>query len=125
MERKGHSRLQKLSQALQYIWRLAIPLWMFRDASIGTVEQRIANYRHNRSQRKILPFYMLKWLGIAACMLQMTRLLSEMMKVTAVESNDHLYATLFCMSTGIGFALSCVVIAVLCSSYLFLTYIKK
>lgn len=125
MERKAHSRLEKLSLKLQYIWRLAIPLWLFRDASQGTVEQRIANYRYNRSQRKVLPFYLFKWLGIAACSMQMTKILSDLMQATAVESSNHFYATVFCMSAGIGFAFSCIVIAILCSSYLFLTYVKK
>lgn len=119
------SRRQKLSLKLQYIWRLAIPFWLFRDAGCGTLEQRIANYRHNRLQRKILPFYVWKWIGIAACLMQLTRILSYLMETTARESANHLYATLFCMSAGIGFALSCVVIAVLSSSYLFLTYVKK
>lgn len=125
MEKKGYPRLQNLSSKLIYIWRLAIPLWLFRDVSTGTVEQRIANYRYNRSQRKVLPFYMGKWLGIAACMMQLTRLLSNLMATTAAGSTDHLCATLACMSAGIGFAFSCVVIAVLCSSYLFLSCIEK
>lgn len=125
MERNAPTRLQKLKQTLLYIWRLAIPLWLFRDASRGTVEQRIANYRYNRAQRKILPFYMLKWLGIAACTMQMTRVLSERMQATAIDSANHLYVSLFCMSSGIAFAFSCIVIAILCSSYLFLTYIEK
>lgn len=37
----------RLLLRLQTIWRLAIPFWIFRDAGQGTVEQRIANYRHN------------------------------------------------------------------------------
>lgn len=125
MERNAQTRLQKLKQTLLYIWRLAIPLWLFRDASNGTVEQRIANYRHNRSQRKVLPFYMFKWLGIAACTMQMTRVLSDRMQATVADSADHLYVTLSCMGAGIAFAFSCIVIAILCSSYLFLTYIEK
>jgi hypothetical protein len=107
------------------LWRLAIPFWIFRDAGRGTVEQRIANYRYNRSQRKVLPFYVWKWIGIAACTMQLTRLLSGLMSTTAAESTDHLCAALFCMSAGIGFAFSCIVIAVLFSSYLYLTYVKR
>jgi hypothetical protein len=125
MERQGDSRLKKLSAALKYVWRMAIPFWIFRDANRGTVEQRVANYRYNRAQRKILPFYMWKWVGIAACMMQLTRVLSERMESTAAESANHFYATLFCMSAGIGFAFSCVVIAILCSSYLYLTCIER
>jgi hypothetical protein len=125
MEKNDRSLLKKLSARLRYLWRLAIPFWIFRDAGHGTVEQRIANYRYNRSQRKVLPFYVWKWIGIAACMMQLTRLLSGLMSTTAAESTDHLCAALFCMSAGIGFAFSCIVIAVLFSSYLYLTYVKR
>lgn len=115
----------KLLLSLQYFWRLAIPLWMFRDAAHGSREQRIANYRYNRSQRKILPFYVWKWIGIAACLLQLTQILSYRMSVTTGNSILHLGATLACMGAGIGFAFSCVVIFVLLTSYLFLTYTKR
>jgi hypothetical protein len=125
MECNDRSQWQKLALKLQYIWRLAIPFWRFRDAGKGTFEQRIANYRHNRSQRKILPFYVWKWIGIAICMFQIMRLLSGLMAATAVESANHLYATLFCVSAGIGFAFSCIVIALLTSSYVFLSCVKK
>lgn len=125
MECNDRSQWHKFSLKLQYIWRLAIPFWRFRDAGRGTLEQRIANYRHNRSQRNVLPFYVWKWIGIAVSMFQIMRLLSGLMSTTAVESANHLYVTLFCMSAGIGFAFSCVVIAVLTSSYVFLTCVKK
>jgi hypothetical protein len=125
MESNDRSRWGNLSLKLRYIWRLAIPFWLFRDASRGTLEQRIANYRYNRAQRKILPFYMWKWLGIAACMMQLTQLLSSMVETSAAESANHLCATLFCMSAGIGFVFSCVVIALLGCSYLFLTCVEK
>lgn len=125
MENDDGMRQRKLLLRLQYFWRLAIPFWIFRDASRGTLEQRIANYRYNRSQRKVLPFYMMKWLGIAACLMQMTQVLSDVTLLTVTGSSNHLCAALLCMTTGIGFAFSCVVIAILCSSYLFLTWIKK
>ncbi len=117
--------LKKLALRLQYFWRLAIPFWLFRNANQGTLEQRIANYRYNRSRRKILPFYVWKWIGIAACMMQLMRLLSDRMAATAAESANHWCAALFCMSAGIGFAFSCIVTAVLFSSYLYLTYVKR
>jgi hypothetical protein len=125
MEFNDQSQWQRLALKLQYIWRLAIPFWRFRDAGKGTLEQRIANYRHNRSQRNILPFYVWKWIGIAICMFQIMRVLSGLMATTAVESANHLYATLFCVSAGIGFAFSCIVIALLTSSYVFLSCVKK
>jgi len=125
MEDHDPPRQNKVFARLRYVWRLAIPFWIFRDAAHGTIEQRIANYRYNRSQRKVLPFYMWKWVGIAACMMQLMRLLSDLMVKTAAESRDHLCAALACMSAGIGFAFSCVVIAILFASYLFLSYVKR
>lgn len=125
MDTKDQTPIRKLLLFLQYIWRLAIPFWIFRDAGRGTMEQRIANYRFNRSQRKILPFYMGKWVGIAVCLMQLTRVLSDLMLRTAVESTNHLYATLACVSAGIGFAFSCVVIAMLTTCYLYLTYVER
>ncbi len=115
----------KFFLSLRYFWRLAIPQWRFRDAAHGSIEQRIANYRYNRAQRKILPFYMWKWVGIAVCMLELTQILSYLMSITATESVNHLCATLACMGTGIGFAFSCIVITVLLASYLFLTYVRR
>lgn len=116
---------KRVLSGLIYVWRLAIPFWIFRDAGRGSVEQRIANYRYNRSQRKVLPFYMWKWVGIAVCMLQLTQTLSIMASIATAESADRLCATLFCMSAGIGFAFSCVVILLLSTSYLFLTCVKR
>jgi hypothetical protein len=125
MNQDGRTIPQKTRSALQYFWRLAIPLWLFRDASLGTTEQRIANYRYNRSQRQLLPFYMWKWIGIALCMMQLTRLLSYQMQATQAEPSEHLCATLACMGAGIGLAFSCIVIAVLLASYLFLTWVER
>ncbi len=116
---------KQMLRRLQHVWRLAIPFWIFRDAGRGTIEQRIANYRYNRAQRKILPFYVGKWIGIATCLMQLMRILSDWMSATQTASADHMCATFFCMSAGIGFALSCVVIAVLVASYLFLTWVER
>jgi hypothetical protein len=125
MESKESPWQQRLLTRMQYIWRLAIPFWLFRDVAHGTVEQRIANYRYNRSQRRILPFYVWKWVGIAACLMQVMRVLSGFVSTSAVQGQDHLCAALFCMSAGIAFAFSCVVIAMLVCCYLFLTWVKR
>lgn len=114
--------LRRLGARLQYIWRLAIPFWLFRDVAHGTIEQRIANYRYNRERRKLLPFYVWKWVGIAACLLQIMRVFSDLM---VAQANAGICTALFCMSAGIAFAFSCVVIAVLVCSYLFLTCVKR
>ena len=116
---------QKLKFFLQYIWRLAIPFWKFKDAGRGTVEQRIANYRYNREQRNVLPFYMWKWVGIAVCMMQLMRVLSDVMSGMSAQSSNYLCAALFCMSAGIGFAFACIVLMLLTASYLYLSYVER
>jgi len=110
---------------LRAFWRLAIPFWLFRDAREGSTEQRIANYRFNRSLRGILPFYMAKWVGIAICLLKMTELLSSLMLSTQTQSNNHLYAALLCMTVGIAFAFSCIVLLMLATSYLYLSCVER
>ncbi|TFV88429.1 hypothetical protein E4K72_21940 [Oxalobacteraceae bacterium OM1] len=113
---------RRAAACLQAVWRLAMPFWMFRDVAHGSVEQRIANYRYNRERRKLLPFYVLKWIGISACLMQMMRVLSDF---AATQADSPLCAVLFCMSAGIAFAFSCVVVAVLLCCYLFLTCVKR
>ena len=116
---------KNISSRLQLWWRMAMPFWLFRDASRGTLEQRMANYRYNRAQRKVLPFYVWKWVGIAACMMQLTRMMSYLLESTSAETANRFCAAVACVSAGIGFVFSCVVIAVLFASYLFLTYVER
>jgi hypothetical protein len=118
---------KRLHDKVRRFWRLAMPFWMFRDAHHGTAEQRIANYRFNREQRNILPFYMAKWLGISIGLMRMTQLLSGLMLSTQVQaqSDDHLFAALFCMGAGIAFAFSCIVLLMLATSYLYLSCVDR
>lgn len=116
---------KRLQGRARQFWRLAMPFWLFRDAHHGTTEQRIANYRFNREQRKILPFYMAKWLGISICLLKMTELLSGLMLSTSSQNDDHLIAALSCMSAGIAFAFSCIVLLMLATSYLYLSCVER
>lgn len=116
---------KRLHGRVRQFWRLAMPFWLFRDAHHGTAEQRIANYRFNRAQRNILPFYMAKWLGISICLLKMIELLSGLMPSTQTQANDHLLAALFCMSAGIAFAFSCIVLLMLATSYLYLSCVER
>lgn len=118
---------QRLHGKARQFWRLAMPFWLFRDAHRGTAEQRIANYRFNRAQRNILPFYMAKWLGMAICLLRMTELLSGLMLGAQAQTgnDDHLLAALFCMGAGIAFAFSCIVLLMLATSYLYLSCVER
>ena len=104
-------------------WRWATPFWRFRDVNRGTREQRIANYRHNRALREILPGYTLKWMAIAAVMLLLLYL-SDQLSQGIAGTAAYYCATVFCVSSGIGFSFACVVIAVLMASYFFLTHIR-
>lgn len=114
---------KRLQGRLRQFWRLAMPFWLFRDAQHGSSEQRIANYRFNRSLRNILPFYMMKWLGMCVCLLKMTELLSLLMLTS--QNDEHLCVALFCMSAGIAFAFSCIVLLVLATSYLYLSCVER
>lgn len=125
MDRRDTPFKQRLHGRVRRFWRLAVPFWLFRDAHHGTVEQRIANYRFNRAQRNILPFYMLKWLGMSLCLLKMTELLSDLMLGPQAQGDDHLFAALFCMSAGIAFAFSCIVLLMLATSYLYLSCVER
>jgi hypothetical protein len=118
---------QRMQDRVRRLWRLAMPFWLFRDAHHGSVEQRIANYRFNRAQRNILPFYMAKWLGISICFLKMTEVLSGLMPSTQAQGSnaDNLFAALSCMSAGIAFALSCIVLLMLATSYVYLSCVER
>jgi hypothetical protein len=127
MEPRDNPLKKRLQDRMRTFWRLAMPFWMFRDAHHGTAEQRIANYRYNRAQRNILPFYMAKWLGISICLLKMTEVLSGLMLSTQAQArnDDHLFAALSCMSAGIAFAFSCIVLLMLATSYLYLSWVER
>lgn len=105
-------------------WHWATPFWRFRDAQHGSWEQRVANYRYNRSQRAILPGYVMKWAGIAAILLFLLHLQSGLLTYLMAGSTAHFCAALFCATTGIGFSFSCIVIAVLTACYLYFTHVK-
>ena len=127
MEPRDNPFRKRLHGRVRQFWRLAMPFWLFRDAHHGTAEQRIANYRYNRAQRNILPFYMAKWLGISICLLKMTEVLSGLMLSTQAQSrnDDHLFAARSCMSAGIAFAFSCIVLLMLATSYLYLSWVER
>lgn len=125
MENRERGAAAMLKTWWMAFWHSLLPFAMFRDASQGSFEQRIANYRHNRAQRSVLPYYIAKWTAFAAGMLVLTQLLTEFMRMTQVGSADHLCAALACMSIGIGFAFACVVITILFASYLYLCCVDR
>jgi len=106
------------------VWRLAVPFWLFRDASRGSVRERRANYRYNRDQRKILPFFLLKWLGLGFCLLQAMLALSEMLAKVPRGGAGHFWLSLMCMGTGMAFAFACVVITLLSVSFTYLSLVE-
>lgn len=106
------------------IWRLAVPFWLFRDASRGTLLERSANYRHNRNRREVLPFFLLKWFALAFCLLQALQPLSELMLLLPVGSGGRFIVSLLCMANGMAFAFACVVLTLLLASYLYLSLVK-
>jgi hypothetical protein len=129
MQANNSSKFVQSIQLLRVLgllfWRWATPFWLFRDASCGTVEQRIANYRYNRAQRNILPGYTLKWMGIAAFMMIFLQIHSSILAQAMEGTATYFCAALFCVSSGIVFSFSCIVIAILVACYLFFTHIKE
>ncbi|MEC4722217.1 hypothetical protein RY831_23930 [Noviherbaspirillum sp. CPCC 100848] len=119
------SIIARLTALIQCFWRMAVPFWLFRNAAYGTPEQRAANYRYNRSCRHRLPFYILKWIGISVCMMQIMHLLSALMAMTVADSWAHLFATITCMVAGVGFAFACAMLSLLVGSYLYLICVKR
>jgi hypothetical protein len=104
-----------------HFWRRIIPFWLFRDAGHGSVEQQIANYRYNRLHRGILPSFILKWIGIAACLMASLQILSDLMGKTMEGSSVHVCMVILCATAGMAFAFSCVAITLLTVCYVFLT----
>lgn len=125
MQTHRSSSFQRLAFYLQCFWHWATPFWLFRDASCGSREQRCANYRHNCAQRDILPFYTLKWMAIAAGMMLLLQIHSDLLSGAIAGTPAYFCAALFCISSGIGFSFACIVIAVLMTCYLFFTHVKE
>jgi hypothetical protein len=106
---------------LAQFWRRLIPFWLFRDASHGSVEQKVANYRYNRMRRGLLPPFILTWMGMAVCLMMSLHICSGLARQTIEGSGIHVCVVALSATVGIAFAFSCVVIAVLTVCYLFLS----
>lgn len=87
--------------------------------------ERRANYRHNRDQRRVLPFFLFKWFALAFCLLQAMMPLSRMMAGVEPGGAGHYAVSLLCMANGIAFAFACVVITLLLASYLYLSLVEE
>lgn len=103
---------------------MAVPFWLFRDASFGTLKERRANYRYNRTRRHLLPFFLLKWIGMAFCLLQAMTPLTQIMGALPSGSTSHFLSSLLCMFNGIALAFACAVITILGASYLYLCVVE-
>jgi hypothetical protein len=110
---------------LKIFWRWATPFWLFRDANNGSFEQRVANYRYNRSRRGLLPAYIGKWLAMAVALVLSTHVFSEMLAGAIAGSASHFLAAMFCIGLGVGFSFSCVVISILTASYLYFVNVER
>lgn len=109
---------------IRRIWRLAIPFWLFRDASRGSPRERRANYRYNRSQRQLLPFFLLKWFALGFCLLQAMWPLTRLLAAATPGSAGHFVVSMLCMFNGMAFAFACGVITLLLASYLYLSLVE-
>ena len=101
------------------LWRWLVPLWRFRDASRGTPEQRVANYRYNREQRKYLPGYLLKWAILCALLLASHQLARELL--LQLPDWEPLFRA-WVMLSGIGFTVGFALMANIIVAWSFLTF---
>jgi hypothetical protein len=106
-------------------WRWATPFWLFRDVSRGSFEQRVANYRYNRSRRGVLPSYILKWIALAVVLIVVSQFFSDMLAHASEGTASHMFAALFCVGVGVGLSFSCVVLSILAASYLYLVNVER
>lgn len=115
------TRQQRFLSLVRQFWRLAVPFWLFRDAGTGTAATRRANYRYNRTQRRVLPFFLGKWTILAFCLMQAMFPLSHMMERIEPGSGAQFGVALLCMLNGIALAFACVVVTVLLAGYIYLS----
>jgi hypothetical protein len=115
----------KAASKWKKLWRRGMPFSLFRDAGRGTEAQRIANYRYNRSRRGVLPFFIFKWIGMAFSLMMLLNLFSAAIAATLEGSLAHLCAITLCLGTGIAFSVSCVMIAIMSVSYLYLCRMER
>jgi hypothetical protein len=50
------------------VYRYFFYQWLFRDAAAGSLFEQAAALRHNRSQGRWLPLYMLRWAVLGAAL---------------------------------------------------------
>jgi len=97
-----------------YLW----PLWIFENVNVGSLLERAAAYRRNRSRRVYLPGYTAKWTVIFAMLMAV---------LCALESMGNAHAswkfsfTLLACGAGILAILAFVVVVMTIAIYLLLT----
>lgn len=102
------------------LWRWLVPLWRFRDASRGTPEQRVANYRYNREQRGYLLPCLRRWVVVGGLFLVV---LGQLEQQLAAQSPDAAWRSLtltMIASAGVGFSVAVVIFLVLLVSWVWL-----
>ncbi|MFO1396473.1 MAG: hypothetical protein U1F48_05355 [Burkholderiales bacterium] len=104
------------------LWRWLVPLWRFRDASRGTPEQRVANYRYNREQRGYLLPCLRRWIVVGGLFLVM---IGELERHLAAQPLDTAWRSLtltMIASAGVGFSVAVVIFLVLLVCWVWLAH---
>lgn len=105
---------------LHLLYLYFIPFWLFRDARHGDALVREQNYRYNRSRRKYLPGYLLKW-GVICTLLLVGHVVAKGLVVQQPAWEGLWQAWALC--TGVGFSVGVVLMVNILVIWGFLTLI--
>lgn len=95
------------------LWRWLVPLWRFRDASKGTPEQRVANYRYNREQRGYLLPCLRRWMVVGGLFLTVLGQLEQHLAAQPLDTAWRSLTLTMIASAGVGFSVAVVIFLVL------------
>lgn len=95
------------------LWRWLVPLWRFRDASRGTPEQRVANYRYNREQRGCLLPCLRRWIVVGSLLLAIIGELERHLAAQPLDTAWRSFTLTMIASAGVGFSVAVVIFLVL------------
>jgi hypothetical protein len=90
--------------ALQRIARFFSPLWMMKDVSSGTFEERAAAYRHNRRMRGELSACMKRWALSCAVAMALTAYFDAMGVAVLAAACGTFIACAVCVLFVMGYA---------------------
>ena len=102
------------------LWRWLVPFWRFRNANLGTPEQRWANYQYNRTQRGYLLPCLRRWMVVASGCLLLLGPLERLLHAQPPDDGWRSLTLTMIASAGVGFSVAVVIFLVLLACWLWL-----